>query len=138
MKYKGVEILQLIPQRNPFVMVDEFEATAENVAHTVLHVRADNLFMLPDGTLTETGLIEHIAQSAAALTGYQSASDGQPRIGLIGEVKHFECQRRPAAGEVVHTVVEFGFSLGNVTLVQGHCRVDDEEIASANIKLFMQ
>ena len=138
MKYKGVEIWQLIPQRNPMVMVDEFEATAENVAQTALHVRTDNLLMLPDGTLAETGLIEHIAQSAAALAGFQSADGSAPRIGLIGEVKHFECSRRPAAGEVVHTVIEFGFSFGNVTLVQGRCRIDDEEIASANLKIFMQ
>ena len=120
------------------LMVDEFEATAENVAQTALHVRADNLFMLPDGTLAETGLIEHIAQSAAALAGFLSDSDGQPHIGLIGEVKHFECHRRPMAGEVVHTVIEFGFTFGSVTLVQGHCRIDDEDIASANLKIFMQ
>ena len=137
MKYKGRDIERLIPQRNPMVMVDEFEATAENVAQTALHVRADNLFLLPDGTLAETGLIEHVAQSAAALAGYQSASDGQPRIGLIGEVKRFECHRRPTAGDVVHTVVEFGFSFGNVTLVQGHCRLGEEEIASAKLKIFM-
>ena len=137
MKYKGKDIERLIPQRNPMVMVDEFEATAENVAQTALHVRADNLFLLPDGTLAETGLIEHVAQSAAALAGYQSASDGQPRIGLIGEVKRFECHRRPTAGDVVHTVVEFGFSFGNVTLVQGHCRIGEEDIASAKLKIFM-
>ena len=138
MKYRGVEIERLIPQRNPMLMVDEFEATAGNMAQTALHVRADNLFMLPDGTLAETGLIEHIAQSAAALAGVQSAVDGRPRIGLIGEVKRFECHRRPAAGDVVHTVIEFGFSFGSVTLVEGHCRIDDEEIASAQLKIFMQ
>ena len=138
MKYKGVEIERLIPQRNPFVMVDEFEATAENVAQTTLYVRTDNLFMLPDGTLAETGLIEHIAQSAAALAAFQSAGDGQPHIGLIGEVKHFECHCRPTSGSVVHTVIEFGFSFGNATLVQGHSRIGDEEIASANLKIFMQ
>ena len=138
MRLKGKDIEQLIPQRNPMLMVDEFEATAENVALTALHVRSDNLFMLPDGTLAETGLIEHIAQSAAALAGFQSADDGQPHIGLIGAVKHFECHRRPASGDVVHTVIEFGFSFGNATLAHGSCRIDDEEIASADLKIFMQ
>lgn len=138
MKYKGEDIKRLIPQRYPMLMVDEFEAVAENVAQTVLYVRTDNLFILPDGTLAETGLIEHIAQSAAALAGCQSSSEGQPRIGLIGEVKHFERHRRPKAGECVHTRVEFGFSFGNVTLVQGQVSVDGEEIASAQLKIFMQ
>ena len=138
MKYKGVEIWQFIPQRNPMLMVDEFEPTAENVAQTALYVRADNLFMLPDNTLAETGLIEHIAQSAAALAGLRSDGDRQPRIGLIGEVKCFECHRRPACGDVVHTVIEFGFSFGSVTIVKGYCRIDDKDIASANLKIFMQ
>ena len=138
MRLKGKDIERLIPQRYPMLMVDEFETTAENVAHTILYVRADNLFMLPDGTLSETGLIEHIAQSAATLAGFQSQSDGQPPVCLIGEVKHFECHSRPKSGGVVHTDVEFGFSFGNATFAQGHCRIDDEEIASANLKIFMQ
>lgn len=138
MKFKGVDICRLIPQRKPMVMVDEFEATADNTAATALSVRLDNLFTLPDGTLAETGLIEHIAQSAAALAGYQSLGSGQPRIGLIGEVKHFECQRRPKAGERVETSIAFGLVLGNVTLVRGECRVDGEPIATAQLKIFMQ
>ncbi len=138
MRLKGKDIERLIPQRNPIMMLDEFETTAENVAQTALYVRADNLFMHPDGTLAETGLIEHIAQSAAALAGLQSNLDDQPHIGLMGEIKHFKCYRRPTIGDVVHTVIEFGFSFNNVALVKGLCLIDDEEIASANLKIFMQ
>ncbi len=138
MKQKGKDIERLIPQRYPMLMVDEFETTTENVAQTVLYVRADNLFMLPDGTLAETGLIEHIAQSAAALAGYQSSVSGEPRIGLIGEVKHFECHQRPKAGDCVHTHIAFGLTFGNVTMVDGLVSVDGEEIASARLKIFMQ
>ena len=138
MLYKGEDILRLIPQRNPFVMVDEFEAAGENVAHTALYVRSDNYFILPDGTLAETGLIEHIAQSAAALAGYQQKDLAHPRIGLIGEVKHFECLRRPKVGHLIRTTITFIFSMGNVTLVEGHCCIGNEEIANAKLKIFMQ
>ena len=144
---RGKDIERLIPQRAPMLMVDEFEAVGANAADTALYVRSGNLFLLPDGTLAETGLIEHIAQSAAALAGYQpdgAAADSaqgagsQPRIGLIGEVKHFECHRRPAAGEKVLTHLEFGMSFGNVTLATGECRVEGETIAQAKLKIFMQ
>ena len=138
MKYEGAEIGRLIPQRNPMLMVDEFEATAENVALTALCVRADNPFMLSDGTLAETGLIEHMAQSAAALEGFQSARDNQPRIGLIGEVKRFDCLRRPKSGQTIRTRIEFSFSIDNVTIAEGHCCIGDEEIAGAKLKIFMQ
>ncbi|MBQ8051414.1 MAG: beta-hydroxyacyl-ACP dehydratase [Bacteroidaceae bacterium] len=138
MKLTGTDILRLIPQRNPFVMVDEFEATGDNAAQTALYVRTDNLFILPGGTLTETGLIEHIAQSAAALAGYQQKDQAHPQIGLIGEVKHFECLRRPKAGHLVRTTITFVFSMGNVALVEGRCCIGDEVIANAKLKMFMQ
>ena len=119
-------------------MVDEFETTGESTAQTALYVRTDNFFILPDGTLAETGLIEHIAQSAAALAGYQQKNRDKPRIGLIGEVKHFECLCRPETGHLIRTSIAFGFSIGNVTLVEGRCCIDGEEIAHAKLKIFMQ
>ncbi len=137
MKFVGEDIFRLIPQRNPFVMVDEFETTGESTAQTALYVRTDNFFILPDGTLAETGLIEHIAQSSAALAGYQQKDSYKPRIGLIGEVKHFECLRRPKTGHLISTSITFGFSIGNVTLVEGRCCIDGEEIAHAKLKIFM-
>ena len=56
MKLKGEDIKRLIPQREPFIMVDEIEATDATHAVSALTVRSDNYFMLPDGTISETGL----------------------------------------------------------------------------------
>ena len=138
MLLKGEDIKKLIPQRYPFIMVDEFEHCGDQTAATALTIRKDNYFMLPDGTMAETGLMEHIAQSAAALAGYLSLQSEEPHIGLIGEVKHFECKRRPREEERVETGICFGFSMGNVTLVEGKCSVKGEEIAAAKLKIFMQ
>jgi predicted hotdog family 3-hydroxylacyl-ACP dehydratase len=140
MKLKGEDIKRLIPQREPFIMVDEIEATDGTHAVSALAVRSDNYFMLPDGTISETGVIEHIAQSCSALMGCQALDQhlANPPVGLIGEVKRFECQRRPQAGEKVSTTIEFGFTFGNVTIATGESRVDDESIAKAQLKIFMQ
>ncbi len=140
MKFCGDDILRLIPQRYPFVMVDELEATDATHAVTALSVRSSNYFMLPDSTLAETGLIEHIAQSCSALMGCQAQlqSAGRPPLGLIGEVKHFECLRRPSSGQKVYTAVAFGFTFGSVTLATGESRVDGQVIARAQLKIFVQ
>lgn len=71
---RGEDIKRLIPQRNPMLMVDEFEVLDEQTAHTALTVRPDNMFLYRNGELPESGLIEHIAQSASALAGYQALS----------------------------------------------------------------
>ena len=140
MKVRGEEIKRLIPQREPFIMLDEIEATDGTHAVTSLAVRSGNYFMLSDGTISETGLIEHIAQSCSALMGCQALEQhlANPPVGLIGEVKRFECQRRPQAGEKLYTTIEFGLVFGNVTIVTGESRVDDELIAKAQLKLFVQ
>ena len=44
-------------------MVDELEQRDDNTAVTALTIRKGNYFLLPDGTLAETGVIEHVAQS---------------------------------------------------------------------------
>lgn len=140
MTYKGDDIKRLIPQRNPFVMVDTLETSGDNAAVTTLAVRHGNYFLLPDCTLAETGLIEHIAQSCSALAGCQALSreSAAPPVGIIGEVKHFVCHRRPLSGECIHTTVTFDMSFGNVTLASGQCQVGEELIAEANLKIFMQ
>ena len=135
MKIKGEDIKRLIPQREPFIMVDEFQQTADASATTALTIGRGTYFLLPDGTMAETGLVEHMAQSAAALAGVSAST---PRIGLIGEVKRFECLRRPMSGETVETQVTFGFSFGNVSVVRAESRVGSETIATAQMKIFIQ
>ena len=142
--------MQLIPQRNPFIMVDEFEATAPPTSKeslsgascaTSLHVRFDNYFMLANGELSESGLIEHVAQSASALAGYVATYEqGAERapVGMIAELKHFNCLRRPHAGDQVNTHVTMGFSFGAMTLAHGISSIGDDVICEIDLKLFIQ
>lgn len=137
MSIKGNDILRLIPQRNPFVMVDEFERRDGQTAATRLHVRTANYFLLADGTLAETGVIEHIAQSCSALAAANAQADTPP-IGMIVELKHFTCRRRPCPGETLETTVSFGFSFGAMTLAHGTTCISGEPIAEIDLKIYMQ
>ena len=88
-------ILDLIPQRAPIVMVDEFLGIQENLSRTRLTVSKENIFVDND-RMSECGLIEHIAQSAAARVGYIHKINNQPvPIGYIGSVNNFELNRLP-------------------------------------------
>ena len=64
------EIVEYIPQRPPIVMADAFYGIGEDgCARSGLTVCEDNIFV-EEGALSECGLIEHIAQSAALRAGY--------------------------------------------------------------------
>ena len=140
MTYSGDDILRLIPQRAPFIMVDTVEQRDENSAATTLNVEADNYFILPDGTMAESGIIEHIAQSCSALAGCQALAKKltEPPVGIIGEVKNYVCHRRPRVGECLETTVQFTMTFGSVSIATGTCCVGEEPIAEVNLKIFIQ
>lgn len=136
MRYQGEDIKRLIPQRDPFMMVDEFEQCDDSNAVTALVVGRNNYFITYDGCMAETGLIEHIAQSCSALAGVRSKSENAP-VGMIAEVKHFRCQRRPRVGERLDTTVTFGFSFGQMTMAHGITKINGEDIAEIDLKIFV-
>lgn len=130
-------ILDLIPQRAPIVMVDEFLGIDDNISKTRLAVRDDNIFV-DDGMLSECGLIEHIAQSAAARVGFVFKTNNQEiPIGYIGSVNNFELKEFPKVGEVISTEIEIIQEVFNITLIQAKCYINDVEIASCKMKIFL-
>lgn len=131
-------ILDLIPQRTPIVMVDEFLGIDNNVSRTRFTVYNDNIFM-NNGEFTECGLIEHIAQSAAARVGYIFKSKNLPiPIGYIGSVNNFVIYQNPKVGEAINTTIEIIQEVFNITLIQAYCHIDGKEIASCRMKIFLE
>ena len=131
-------ILELIPQRAPIVMVDEFVGIDENISRTRFTVYEENIFV-DNNKLSECGLIEHIAQSAAARVGYIFKSNHQPiPIGSIGSVNNFELNELPQVGDTVSTTIEILQEVFNITLIKAVCHIGDREIASCKMKIFLE
>ncbi len=118
------------------VMVDEFEPHGDKSAHTALFVRSDNLFVNERGEFRETGIIEHMAQSASALAGYHAEGD-KPPVGMIVEIKHFTFQQIPLSAGKIETDISFGFTFGQMTLVHAVSRVGGTMVADGEMKLFI-
>ncbi len=134
------EIEQLIPQRAPIVMVDRLLEVHGEEALTSLTIAPCNFFLAADGHLEETGLVEHIAQSASALAGYKALEGGatEPPVGYIGEVKKFRCFHRPAMGDELRTTVALGAEAGGVRIVRGETRVAGQLVAETQMKIYIE
>src|SRR5688572_10579494 len=88
-------ILQYIPQRKPMVMIDSLKEASDLHAITQLMIREENIFV-SEGHLTEPGLVENIAQTAAAQSGYQHVQGGMVvKIGYIAAVKNLVINQLP-------------------------------------------
>lgn len=135
--YQGSDIEKLIPQRKPIMMVSHFFGASETEVETGLEISADNIFC-KDNKLSEPGLIEHIAQSAAAFAGYSAIESGQPVVlGYIGEIKKFNLGHLPQVGSIIETKLCIVSEVMNVMLMKAETTENGNLVAECSIKLFM-
>ena len=134
--FKEINILELLPQRPPFVMVDYLTDYSETQSSCCLEIRPDNIF-LENGSLAPAGIIEHIAQTCAARLGYYNCYILKTgvRLGFIGEVKDLSILRLPREGELIETTITVVQEIFDVTLVSAEVRVGTEVIATTRLKI---
>jgi predicted hotdog family 3-hydroxylacyl-ACP dehydratase len=131
------DILTLIPQRSPFVMVDALSYADEKGGKSHFRVRKDNLFLENDH-LTEPAMIENIAQTAAARIGYICKKEGQEvPIGYIGAVQNLEILSLPKINELIETEITIKNQIFDVTVIAGTIRNNQIPIASCEMKIFI-
>ncbi|MBR4788022.1 MAG: hypothetical protein IK013_09150 [Bacteroidales bacterium] len=127
--------LPLIPQRPPMVMVDNILACDPITVRTDFRIPADCIF-LRDNSLSESGLMENIAQTCAARIGWLN-QDKPVRIGVIGSINHFEVFRRPAAGETLQTTVTVENEVFEAIIVHAVIQREEEMMAQCDMKVFV-
>jgi predicted hotdog family 3-hydroxylacyl-ACP dehydratase len=128
---------QLLPQKFPFVMVTALCDYSENTLVSGLKVNEDNIFY-HDGILLESGLIEHMAQSVALHTGYSFFLRDEPApTGYIGSIKEVQILKLPRLNQEIKTTVTILQEFAGITLVDLTSRIDDEVIATGQMKTIL-
>jgi predicted hotdog family 3-hydroxylacyl-ACP dehydratase len=131
-----INILKLIPQQPPFVMVDRLLYTEHQTTKTAFTVREDNIFV-DSGVLAEAGLIENIAQTCAARVGNMGSEteSNSVKIGFIGVIRNLEIARLPKVGETIVTQVNLVDEVFHITLVNATVSIEDEIVTSCEMKI---
>ncbi|MDR0573115.1 MAG: hydroxymyristoyl-ACP dehydratase [Tannerella sp.] len=131
-------IKELIPQRDPIIMIDAFWGATESEADTGFTIAKENLFCCND-QFTEPGLIEHIAQSASAFAGYKAKVKNEPTpIGYIGEVKKFRIHFLPHTGDELRTHIRILSEVLGISLLTAETKVNGEVAAQCQMKIFIK
>lgn len=134
----GENIFSLIPQRPPIVMIDSFFGIEENRSFSGLTVTTDNIFC-EAGKLQETGLIEHIAQSAAARIGFIYTQKGEEvPLGFIGSVDKLKVYSLPDVGMKLFTEITIVQEVFDITLISAQVKAGEELIAECRMKIFIK
>ena len=132
-------ITDFIPQRPPFVMIDDIIHVDEKQIATSFKIDEKNFFV-DQGIFVPGGIIENIAQSAAFYAGYKWKNRGQDiPMGFIASVKRVEIVKLPLVGDKLETTVEFINDMMDIHILEG--KVKDQyskEVAHCEIRIFIQ
>ena len=132
---KEYDILTLLPQRPPMVMVDRLLHCNPVLTETELTIREDNI-MVEDGRMGETGLLENVAQTCAARMGYINMSSGKEvRVGVIGALRDMEIHALPEVGSTITTRIEVSDEVFGMTLAQAESYCGDTLLCRGTIKI---
>ncbi len=118
-------------------MIGDVITADEKHTLTTFTISPDNI-MAENGFFTEGGLVENMAQTAGAGTGYMAIKNGKPMpMGYIAALKNVTIKCLPKINDTIHTEVTFGQIVMNFHQVKGQVLLDGEEIASCEFKIFV-
>lgn len=138
------DVVRLIPQRQPIVVVHALLEHNDQYSVTEFLVEEEHLFVR-DGKLLPSGIMENIAQSSALRSGYQFLNDRQaatgeaiaPPVGFIGGVKNFHIEQLPNVGETLNTRISIMHEVMGMQVVEATVLCSDRTTATCEMKIFL-
>lgn len=126
-----------LPQKDPMVMIGKLHATGDGVTTTSTIIHPENIFC-ENGLFGEAGLIENMAQTAAAGIGYQSKLEQkEPPVGFIGGLKNLRIHALPHSGDEIVTEVRVEHQVFDATLATSSIYLNGTIIAECELKIFI-
>jgi len=130
-----IPVAPYIPQRPPFVLVDNLLLCNEEVVATDFTIPSDHI-LVENSCFTPAGMIENIAQTCATRIGWLN-QDKPVRIGVIGSVNNFEYAQLPPAGKTIKTTVTVQSSVFEAIIVHAEIVCEEQPVAQCDMKVFV-
>ena len=137
--FEGEKILELIPQRYPMVMIDKLIVSDEKRTISGFFLKSDNIFC-DSKYLYEPGIIENIAQTAAARIGYIcNQKQIEVPLGFIGGIKKLKIYQLPETNTEIITTITIEHEIMEATIISG--KIENKEgklLTECEMKIFIQ
>lgn len=136
MELSKIDIHELLPQQEPFVMVGKLISfdMGKTVTETII---SDSIFFVEDGVFSASGVIENIAQTCATRIGYINKYILKKgiQLGFIGAIRNLKLHRLPKVGETIETTIITLEEVFGMTLVSATVKIGEELIAKSEMKI---
>jgi 3-oxoacyl-[acyl-carrier-protein] synthase-1 len=128
----------LLPHDHPMILIDAIESVNEQSLTASVTVRADALFIEPQGIPAWLG-IEYMGQAVAAHAGWCARREGRPvRVGFLVGTRRYEsgCSHFPLGAKLEITITATSSSTSGLQVFE--CRISGAGVsACANLNVFM-
>ncbi len=134
------EILELIPHREPMLLINRIVELSANRSETLVTIDVDTPFASEQGVPAWIGL-EYMGQTSALIAGFQEREGlCEPQIGfLMGSRKYDTKVSHFLLGQNLRVICEEGALVGS-SLANFNCTIrhagNDEELATASLSVF--
>lgn len=133
---RTVDVHGILPQQEPFVMIDKLVHFEMNTSTTETMVKETNIFV-DNGCFSASGMMENIAQTCAARIGFYNKYilHNEVQIGFIGAISKYMIHKLPKVGQMISTKVDILEEIFGMTLAQASITCEGEVIVTAEVKL---
>jgi predicted hotdog family 3-hydroxylacyl-ACP dehydratase len=120
------------------VMISSLVHADELKTATTLHIEPGNIFV-SNGVFSESGMVENIAQTAAAGVGYQSRQQQKEvPVGFIAAIRDLSIHELPLAGTEISTETVITNHVMDVSIVHGTIKQHDRVLATCEMRIFLK
>ncbi len=134
---QNISIEDLIPQRKPIIMVDKLLKIDEESAISSFLPKKDNIFV-ENQHFSGSGLIENMAQTAAAHAGYWAQKQNtKASVGFIGGIKNFEMYFSPDSQKEIITEIKIDMKVMGASVISASVKQEDKLAATCQMKIFL-
>jgi predicted hotdog family 3-hydroxylacyl-ACP dehydratase len=134
---ENLAVTDLIPHRPPMLLIDRL-LQADSQRALASKTFRENDYGLDGQVVSEAALIECIAQTVAAMHGYENVNSGDsPGLGYLVGLAGFSIFAQPRQGQELIIEVQTIKRLGAMCLVEGSIRCSDQVQAEGQLKFFI-
>ncbi|HAD04626.1 MAG: hypothetical protein A2005_11075 [Desulfuromonadales bacterium GWC2_61_20] len=130
--------VNFLPHRPPLCLLDELLVCDDSGSRSATQVTATGIMVDAAGALEPVALVEMIAQSFAAMRGYDDQRGGRPvREGFLVGIRHMELHATVSVGDRLEIAVQTSALIGAFAVAEGEVRRGAEVVARGSLKLWI-
>jgi len=133
----GEKLQKLLPQAPPMLMIDALISSDTEKTVTELTIKKDNIFV-SEGKFREPGIIENMAQTAAARAGYEALTKNtKVKTGYIGSIKKLVIYSLPEVSNNLQTILTPVSNIGDISVIKTEVFSKTEKIAECTMTIIL-